>query len=419
MNLYNNLNINNCEEFNLDYEVVERKGLGHPDTLCDVLAEKISARYSQYCLKEFGYVLRHMVDKLSILGGSAVVRFGSGEIVKPFRILLNGRFASVYGNVEIPYLKIAKEVIEEYLREVFVHIKDVSKIYEVVDNTHSSPGPGVVMTNNNSKNERLHFFDVPNAEFLKNHANHNRANDTSTVVAYTTPSIVEKLALEIEKYLSSAKVKQDFNFIGYDIKVMVCRVKDHIKITSCVPLIAEFVNSKEDYKLKLQIVHNLIKETVLSNISPSNTYEIFINTRDNFENDDLYLTFTGSATESGDEGVVGRGNRYNGLIAFNRHITLEACCGKNPIYHVGKIYMAVAKKISEQIFNDLNISNVVYISSQMGADLQFPNYISVNLDRNLDDIAEIRSNINNIVKHYFDTINEVSLEIISEHLKLY
>ena len=46
------------------FEVVETKGKGHPDNICDTLAEKISAAYSRYCVEHYGVVLRHMIDKL-------------------------------------------------------------------------------------------------------------------------------------------------------------------------------------------------------------------------------------------------------------------------------------------------------------------------------------------------------------------
>ena len=39
---------------NTEFEVVERKGIGHPDTLCDTIAEKVSQAYSQYCLEHYG-----------------------------------------------------------------------------------------------------------------------------------------------------------------------------------------------------------------------------------------------------------------------------------------------------------------------------------------------------------------------------
>jgi len=32
----------------LPVEIVERKGIGHPDTVCDALAEELSRAYSKY-----------------------------------------------------------------------------------------------------------------------------------------------------------------------------------------------------------------------------------------------------------------------------------------------------------------------------------------------------------------------------------
>jgi S-adenosylmethionine synthetase len=38
----------------LPVEIVERKGIGHPDSLCDGIAERISREYSAWCLDNLG-----------------------------------------------------------------------------------------------------------------------------------------------------------------------------------------------------------------------------------------------------------------------------------------------------------------------------------------------------------------------------
>ena len=86
----------------LDFEVVERKGLGHPDTLADALAEYLSVNYSKYTLSKFGAILHHNFDKVGLLGGASFVRFGEGKITKPIRILLNGRASGRFADVIIP-----------------------------------------------------------------------------------------------------------------------------------------------------------------------------------------------------------------------------------------------------------------------------------------------------------------------------
>ena len=79
-----------------EFEIVERKGIGHPDTLCDTIAEKVSQAYSQYCLDHYGVILRHMVDKIALSGGAAKVKFGGGEMQKPIKLYLNCRFTRTY-----------------------------------------------------------------------------------------------------------------------------------------------------------------------------------------------------------------------------------------------------------------------------------------------------------------------------------
>jgi S-adenosylmethionine synthetase len=72
-------------------EVVERKGLGHPDTLCDAIAERVSTNLCRYYAREFDLLLHHNVDKVLLCGGASRAEFGGGEIVSPIEIYLGGR----------------------------------------------------------------------------------------------------------------------------------------------------------------------------------------------------------------------------------------------------------------------------------------------------------------------------------------
>ena len=91
-------------------EMVERKGLGHPDTLADGMAESVSAALCKEYLKRFGVVLHHNTDKLEIVGGEATVTFGGGEIVRPIYVLLSGRATRLHGE-EIPIHQIAIDAV--------------------------------------------------------------------------------------------------------------------------------------------------------------------------------------------------------------------------------------------------------------------------------------------------------------------
>jgi S-adenosylmethionine synthetase len=76
-------------------EVVEHKGIGHPDTICDALAEVASRSLCELYLARFGAVLHHNVDKALLVGGTSRPRFGGGELLEPIDILLAGRASPV------------------------------------------------------------------------------------------------------------------------------------------------------------------------------------------------------------------------------------------------------------------------------------------------------------------------------------
>jgi S-adenosylmethionine synthetase len=221
------------------FEVVERKGIGHPDTLCDSIAEKISRAYSQYCLEHFGTILRHMVDKIALSGGASKVMFGGGEMQKPIKLYLNCRFTRTHQQETVPYLEIVNQVVRDHFSEV-MPLLDSDNWLVIVDNTHFAPGPGVVYENDGStKNERRFFFEVPKREFAIFHDNSLRANDTSTAVGYSPLSKTENMAILVEKTLNSPNFKKTHPYVGTDIKVMVKRIKEKVDATACIPFIPE------------------------------------------------------------------------------------------------------------------------------------------------------------------------------------
>jgi S-adenosylmethionine synthetase len=97
-------------------EVVERKGVGHPDTICDALAEQISVGLCRYHLERFGLVLHHNVDKILLCGGSARPAFGGGDVLEPLELYLSGRAASDYNGQRIPVEDVAVQACRDWLK---------------------------------------------------------------------------------------------------------------------------------------------------------------------------------------------------------------------------------------------------------------------------------------------------------------
>lgn len=397
------------------FEVVETKGKGHPDNICDTLAEKISAAYSRYCVENYGVILRHMIDKLSILGGGSKVKFGGGEMIAPIKLLINGRFTDRFKDEKIDYMTIVTKTIKEYFKELFP-LLDVDKYLEIVDNTHHNEGPGVVYNNDDTtNNERKKFYEVVSKTDFSRHNNHFRCNDTSTTVSYYPMSKLERTVLEIEQTLNSNEYKEKYPWTGNDIKVMGIRKDKKVEITSCVPLISHYVKDLEDYINKLNLIREDIKTIILKYFS-DNEIEIFLNTRDNYENNDMYMTLIGSAVESGDEGAVGRGNRSRGVIPFCRNFSMEAPCGKNPVYHTGKLFTAIGDTISQMIYEKYNIENVVYCTSKMGDSIEEPWNVSVELNKTTT--AKIKKEINKMVVEQIKKHYDITEKLIAQEIKV-
>lgn len=59
-----------------DAEIVERKGLGHPDFIIDSVCEASSVKLSKYYLERFNRILHHNLDKGLLVGGRSAPRFG-------------------------------------------------------------------------------------------------------------------------------------------------------------------------------------------------------------------------------------------------------------------------------------------------------------------------------------------------------
>jgi len=57
-------------------EIVERKGMGHPDSVADGLAESVSRALCREYLQNFGYILHHNTDECQIVGGQSQPSFG-------------------------------------------------------------------------------------------------------------------------------------------------------------------------------------------------------------------------------------------------------------------------------------------------------------------------------------------------------
>ncbi|HLG56179.1 MAG TPA: methionine adenosyltransferase, partial [Vicinamibacterales bacterium] len=163
-----------------DIEVVERKGLGHPDTMCDGIAEHICVRLCRYYLQHFGRILHHNVDKVLLVGGAARPSFGGGEIVEPIEIYLGGRATEEHRGKRIPIHDIAVEGCREWLKR---HVRglDIDQGVRIVPRMR----PGAA--------DLVRLVDSDVAIPL--------ANDTSCGAGFAPLTDLERVVLEVERAL--------------------------------------------------------------------------------------------------------------------------------------------------------------------------------------------------------------------------
>ncbi len=325
------------------FEIIERKGVGHPDSLADGICETASRVLSKYYIDKKGFICHHNLDKGLLVGGVSHTVFGGGEIIEPPDAIVAGT-ATILENIDDIKMLIYEEV-EKYFQENLRFTKKLNP--EIKVRIHPGSADLVNVYNRISKGE------IP------------LANDTSFGVGFAPMSTTEELVYLTEKYLNNKKIKKKFPFIGEDIKVMGVRDENRIRLTVAIAFVSEFVDSLEQYYDYKEKIRELINQKFGSNI------QVFINTADHGKS--VYLTVSGCSWENGDDGQVGRGNRVNGLITPCRTMSLEAVAGKNSVSHVGKIYNLKAEEIAKKISKIFDVTEVnVMLVSQIGKPINDP-----------------------------------------------
>ena len=88
-----NIMITHRAPYDPPVEFVERKGAGHPDTICDDLAERLARQLAVDYERHTGAVRHFNVDKAIFASGSVDIDFGGGVHTKPSKLVLVGKAA--------------------------------------------------------------------------------------------------------------------------------------------------------------------------------------------------------------------------------------------------------------------------------------------------------------------------------------
>ena len=346
------------------FEIVERKGLGHPDTICDALTENLSRALSRVYLERFGAILHHNVDKALLCGGAARPAFGGGEVTEPIDIYLAGRATARFEGVTIAVDEIAVEESRRWLGANLRHLDPERQVRIHPRIRPTSPDLAALFLRQREAGAPL-------------------ANDTSLGVGFAPLDTLERTVLEVERKLNSPAVKAAQPEIGEDIKIMGVRSGGDLSLTVACALVGRHVAGLDDYRAKKA----RIRELALA--AAGGRAKVEVNTADGDTADSVYLTVTGLSAEAGDDGQVGRGNRVNGLITPYRPMSLEAAAGKNPVTHVGKLYNLLANRIARALVAEVaGVQEAYcYLVSRIGHPITEPQLMDLKLQ--LEDPAAL------------------------------
>ena len=375
-------------------EIVERKGLGHPDYICDAVMEQISVRLSKEYIEKAGAILHHNVDKSLLVAGEAEPRFGGGSVKQPMLFVFGDRATSEINGEKIDVSEIAVNVAKEWFRKNMRFVDPEKHVKYQVELKQGSVG----------------LVDI-----FKRKGKVLGANDTSAAVGYAPMTRTEKTVLKTEQFLNSKEFKQHFPESGEDIKVMGYRNNNHLHLTISMAFVDRYIFSEEDYFDKKTKVLEETKKFVRANANFAGV-DVQLNTLDVRGRglSGMYLTVLGTSADSGDSGQVGRGNRVNGLISLNRPFCSEAAAGKNPVSHVGKIYNILTYKIAQHVYEQVPEVDEVYIwlLSKIGTPIDHPAIAAAQvIMKGNNSIDKVRHEINEVLDHELENINNFCMEL--------
>jgi S-adenosylmethionine synthetase len=334
-------------------ELVERKGMGHPDSICDAVMEQISVALCREYVASFGRVLHHNIDKGLLVGGRTEPSLGGGTVLEPMRLVVGDRATAQYRGKRIDVGSIAEQTAKEWFRR---HLRFVDPERHLV-------------LQNELKEGSLELSDLFEREIMS-------ANDTSAAVGYAPLTETERIVLATERYLNSPELKRAFPEVGEDVKVMGLRQNRDLSLTVALAFVDRFIPDAATYFSRKREIQAALEGRLARELKQLDRISVALNTLDDPERGEsgMYLTVLGVSAEGGDSGQVGRGNRVNGIIALNRPMSMEATAGKNPVSHVGKIYSLLTHHIAGQIYASVpGLSEVyVWMCSQIGKPIDQP-----------------------------------------------
>jgi S-adenosylmethionine synthetase len=397
-----NISVEGLEQIPIEkqrIELVERKCLGHPDSLADGIAESISRALSRSYMEECGSVLHHNTDQGEVVAGESLPKFGGGIITRPIYFLISGRATKTFNGVNIPADAIAVEAARDYIRKTLPMLNMERDVIVDCRMGRGSTDLQDVFRSCSGK--------VP------------RANDTSFGVGHAPFSEAESIVLGISEFMDRT-LRPKHPVIGQDCKIMCLRDGDIINLTLAMAFVDRYCSGIADYIEQKNFLTEQI--AAVAGKFTSRRVNVAINTADDLDNCSVFLTVSGTSAEMGDDGSVGRGNRANGLITPNRPMSMEATSGKNPINHIGKIYNLLATEIAKDCVARVDGIEEIYVRilSQIGHPIDQPHVASAQiLPKSGFEVSALRPEVEGVIDDWLEKTATITEKVIRGELSTF
>ena len=343
------------------FEIVERKGLGHPDTICDAVMEQVAVELAQAYLKTCGRVLHFNADKGLLVAGEVDCRPGGGHVITPMRLVMGDRATFEWRKKSSARQRRSPSGLPStWFRQ---HLPHVDPLKHLTCQVELKPASAELQSVSERRGGPV-------------------ANDTSAAVGYAPFTPTEQLVFQVEQFLNSPSFKKAFPDTGQDVKVLGVRTRgagdahgrDAVAVISHPDRVSILCAQGRGVE-GLAVLRET--EGGAADCQPRSTLNALDRRGAGVEG--MYLSLLGTSAEAGDSGEVGRGNRVCGVISLRRPASAEAAAGKNPVAHVGKIYNVLAHVLAGEIYRKVKgLREVtVWLTSQIGRPVSSPQFVMV------------------------------------------
>ena len=298
--------------------MVRRRGVGHPDALCDALAEAVALALARYYLERFGEVLPHAVDQVTLVAGEATPRLGGGTVTAPMQLHLFGHAVQRLHAIRVPLEELVAHAVRRWLRD---HLRGLDADRHVRVYCHFR----AVIPDPSEQRAGLRARAPVHAE------------------AHAPLRPLETLALCAEQAINSASAKNAVPALGEDVEIVAMQTQGTVELSAWCRFVDAHLRDEQTLADVREAATELLRRAV-------GGAEASVHVNEGIRGEEL--TVTGTRAESARGGASGCSQSANGLFAFDAAATGLRIAGSDIARDPSRLYQLCAGLLAESVLGD-------------------------------------------------------------------